>query len=405
MTSATAAGHPRLTAWNSVPAHDRDRRAVHLVTVAWGLLWLNVLTFSAGLSVLHLPSLAGKGITQAALPAALVIAIAANRKLAIRPNVVLLLVSLLAAETLITGLQVHGISSAYRVLRLALFVIALWLLTPYWGRRDLLLVRCHITALCAVLGTVLLGLLAAPGHALAYGRLSGVIWPIASTRVAHYAAVLAGLTVILWAGGRVRGPLTIAVVAVSGTLLLLTHTRTATIGLAAAALVALVSLVTSSARARRLLAAGGAAALIAAVAFSGQVMSWLERGQQAQQITDLTGRTVVWQQLLSLPRDRFHELLGFGLSNSSFSGLPIDDNWLASYQQQGLAGVAICALIIVFLLVATLLCTRGLPRALALFLVIYCLIASVTEVGFTDASPYLLDIVVTASLLVPAAVA
>jgi hypothetical protein len=44
---------------------------------------------------------------------------------------------------------------------------------------------------------------------------------------------------------------------------------------------------------------------------------------------------------------------------------------------------------------------RGSRRALALFLVTYALVASFTEVGFTDASPYLLDLAVAASLLMP----
>ena len=42
-------------------------------------------------------------------------------------------------------------------------------------------------------------------------------------------------------------------------------------------------------------------------------------------------------------------------------------------------------------------------RALALFLVTYCLVASFTEVGFTDASTYLLELTLAASLLVPPA--
>jgi hypothetical protein len=45
------------------------------------------------------------------------------------------------------------------------FVAALWLLTPWWGRRDLLLVRCHL-ALAVVLGSVLLGVLIAPTKAI-----------------------------------------------------------------------------------------------------------------------------------------------------------------------------------------------------------------------------------------------
>ena len=64
-------------------------------------------------------------------------------------------------------------------------------------------------------------------------------------------------------------------------------------------------------------------------------------------------------------------------------------------------GVVLCATILLFLLVTAYFQPRGLKRALALFLVAYCLVASFTEVGFTDASPYLLDLTVAASLLVP----
>ena len=62
--------------------------------------------------------------------------------------------------------------------------------------------------------------------------------------------------------------------------------------------------------------------------------------------------------------------------------------------------MVICAVILVFLVVTAYFQPRGLQRALALFLVTYCLIASFTEVGFTDVSVYLLDLTVAASLLV-----
>ena len=42
---------------------------------------------------------------------------------------------------------------------------------------------------------------------------------------------------------------------------------------------------------------------------------------------------------------------------------------------------------------------RGPRRAVALFLIVYCLVSSITETGIGDASPYLLDLVVAASLL------
>ena len=118
-------------------------------------------------------------------------------------------------------------------------------------------------------------------------------------------------------------------------------------------------------------------------------------------MTELTGRTKVWGPLLAIPRDKFQEIFGSGLSNSAFNGLPIDSNWLASYQEQGLFGVIICGIILLFLFVNAYFQPRGVQRALALFLVTYCLLASFTEVGFTDASAYLLELFLTASLLVP----
>ena len=36
-----------------------------------------------------------------------------------------------------------------------------------------------------------------------------------------------------------------------------------------------------------------------------------------------------------------------------------------------------------------------------MFLIVYCIVASYTEVGLGDASPYLLNLAVAASLLVP----
>ena len=122
------------------------------------------------------------------------------------------------------------------------------------------------------------------------------------------------------------------------------------------------------------------------------------------QLTNLSGRTNFWGPVLAFPRNKFQEIFGFGLSNAQFGGLPIDSNWIASYQEQGLFGVVVCATMLVFLFVTAYFQPRGVQRALALFLVTYCLVASFTEVGFTDASTYLLDMTVAASLLVPAVV-
>ncbi len=101
------------------------------------------------------------------------------------------------------------------------------------------------------------------------------------------------------------------------------------------------------------------------------------------------------------PRDKFEVIFGFGLSNKSFNGLPIDGNWLAAYLDLGLFGVCVCAAILLFLLVSAYFQPRGAERALALFLITYCLLSSFTETGLSDASIYLLEVTLAASMLVP----
>ena len=129
--------------------------------------------------------------------------------------------------------------------------------------------------------------------------------------------------------------------------------------------------------------------------------TWLARGQDDQDLAALTGRRAVWESVLAEPRSTFEVLFGFGLSNKSFNGLPIDSNWLATYYDVGVVGVAINAAMLLFLLVAAGFRPQGPKRALALFLVAYCIVASFTETGLSDASPYLLELTLAASLLVP----
>ena len=375
------------------------------VGITWGLLVLDVLTFAPGQSVLPIPSLIGKAITQGALPVALLMALSLNRKMVIRPNVFLCLLSLLVIEALITSsLEAQSLrSTVYRTVRLGEFVAVLWLLSPFWGRRDLLLLRCHLKTMWTVLGSVLVGLIASPGRARAGGRLVGAIWPIPPTQVAHYAAVVLGLTVVLWLCGYRRGRFTLLVLVVAGIVLVLTHTRTALVGLVAGLLIAGLSLIVAKARARKFFATVGAAAAIAIMTLSSVLTTWLARGEGNQELTDLSGRTAVWSALTNFPRDRFQEIFGFGLSNDGFSGLSIDSSWLASYQEQGFFGVVVYAVVLLFLLITAYFQPRGVQRALALFLVTYCLLASFTEVGITNPTPYVLDLTLAASMLVPPA--
>ena len=135
-----------------VPAVTHERSVRLAYRPGLGLLVLNVLTFYSATwngqpLILPIPSVIGKLITQGALPAALLVALTVNRRLVIRPNVFLCLVSLLVVEALLTLIRHEYLETMFgtmfRAVRLAGFVATLWLLTPWWGRRDLLLVRCH----------------------------------------------------------------------------------------------------------------------------------------------------------------------------------------------------------------------------------------------------------------------
>lgn len=381
------------------PGELRDRSVRRRVSAAWGLLYLNTLTYSPG-GFLPLPSRVGQLLTQGALTLAFFVALTVNPKLKVRPNVFLCLVSLLVLDTVITTLVPQHLGTAYRTFRLAEFVTVLWLLTPWWGRRDLLILRCHLRWLYVGLGSVLLGLLVTPGRAFALdGRLSGVAWPMGPTQVAQYAAVAGGLTVVLWLGRRLKGRTALALVAVDLALLLLTHTRTALVSMAAGILIAGLSLFTTNARVRRFFAASIAIVAVGVLTAAGVVTTWLARGETTQGLTTLTGRTNFWALVLQQPRTTFQEVFGFGLSNASVNGLPIDSNWLASYMMEGLFGVVVCALILAFLFAAAFFQANGVRRALGLFVVVYCTLASITEVGYADASTYLLHLTVAASLL------
>jgi hypothetical protein len=367
----------------------------------WALLVFNVLTYG-GYTVLPIPYRVGQAITQGALQVALIVALTLNRRLAFRPNVFLCLVSLLVVGAVIAmtiASPVHR-GMIYRTFRLAEFIAVLWLISPWWGRRDLLLVRCQLWTMAGVLGSVLLGFLVSPGYTLS-SRLGGIIWPMPATQVAHYAAVTTGLLILMWVCRFVRGSIALAGTAVCVTILILTHTRTALVGLIAGLLIAGFSLLYSRSRARKLLAASAICAVIVALTLSAFITQWLARGQGSTQLLNLSGRTNVWGPLLAFPRDKLHEIFGFGLSNASFNGLAIDSNWYASYEMLGLFGVIVCIAILLFLIAAAAFQVNRAHRAIALFLIFYCLAASFTEVGFTDASTYMLDLTLAASLLVP----
>ena len=376
------------------PNADLRRR----VTVIWGLLLANAMPWISG-SILPLPQMVTKLVLAAALALAFVLALRLNPRLLVRPNALLALATLLGVLAVMVSIRGEvGVGGVARSFRLCVFVATLWLLTPWWGRRDLLFVRCHLRALLVVLTTVLLGVLIAPSIALG-GRLTGIIWPIPPPQVAQYAAVVAGMSIVLWMSGSLVRRQALVFAGAGVVILLLSHTRTALIGLVAGVVCAASTLILSRRRVRRTFTVALLVVPLALVVFAPAVLTWFARGQNTEQIGGLTGRKQVWEALLSEPRSEFNRWFGVGLSDKSFNGLSIDSTWLAVYHDQGLVGDALVAATLLFLLIAPIFRPSAPGRALVTFLVVYCLFASYTEVGLGDASPYLLHLVVAASLL------
>src|SRR5690349_413021 len=115
MTESAVGLRPRRGIRSLASAQPRERWVRRQVTLAWGLLFLNVLTFAPNQSVLPIPSSVGKMITQGSLPLAIIVALTVNRRVIVRPNVFLCLVSLLAVEAIITSIQAqYLVGTGYR---------------------------------------------------------------------------------------------------------------------------------------------------------------------------------------------------------------------------------------------------------------------------------------------------
>jgi hypothetical protein len=382
-------------------------RRLRIVEVTWSLLLFNVLVAPAS-SPLGVPHRVAQALTQGALAVAFVLALSVNPKARVRPSLFLTLYTVLAVTSLMMSVRLVSLGTAYRGFRLLVFLLVLWLLTPWWGRRDLFLLRSQLRLLVLVLASVLLGLVIFRRAALPGGRLIGTIWSIPSTQVAHYAAELTGVMLLLWMCGLVGRRLALAVAVPSLAVLLLTHTRTALVALAAGFLVAALSLFMARRRVRRAIAGLVVTVAIVGLPLSPFVVHWLERGESTSQLADLTGRTNFWGYVLAEHRPETNKILGSGLSNGSIvgsnsngNGLSIDSSWVEVYQDQGIVGDVLVGAMFLLLLLLAAFSPRGPTRALALFLVVYCLISSLTEDGAGIASQYALDMTVAASLLAP----
>ena len=397
---------PAVMAGDVVPGGElaqgrSDRWLERRVTLIWGLLFFNGMTWLEVRTPIPIPQRWGQVLTMGSLAVAVLVALMLNPRLIIRPQVVLTLYTLLACVALMATVKgATGWGQPLRAARFFLFLAVLWLLTPLWGRRDMLLARCHLRVLVVVLGTVVVGALLAPSYAYGtYGRLTGVVWPVWATVVAHYAAVALGIFGVLWMSGAMGRRPALPMVAIGVVMLVLSKTRTSAIALTGGLTCAALSLFLARRRVRRLTTAAIVAAPVLLVALSPFLVSWFSRGQSAAELSGLTGRKQVWDLLLAAPRSEFERWFGFGLSDKGFAGRAIDSTWLAAYQDTGLIGAGLVAGVLILLLVRAGFSKATPARALAIFLLVFCAINSYTEVGLADASGYLLDLIACGSLL------
>jgi len=387
-------------------AGPNERSLRRRIAWVWGLLFFNVMTYTTGsTNLIPLPHQVGKALPELALGVAVLLILTANKRLLVRPNILLILFTAMCLFAAIMSFRGYfGFGSMIRWVRFAVFVGALWLTTPWWGRRDFMILHFQRRALMVVIGTVIVGMAFSPTKAFANatgGRLGGIVWPIQPTQVAHYAAVLVGITVLLWLAGASKSKWTGVVIAAAFGVLILTHSRIALVAMLAGILVGSLSLFLSRKRVRRAFVVAVLVVGIGALSFAPLITGWFARGENSQALTSLTGRTNIWSAVLDQPRTEANTLLGYGMSNDGFDGIPIDSSWLAIYQDQGLVGDVLDGLVLVSLLVVALISPRGPGRAVALFLVVYCGVESFTQTGLGQPSTDILDLAVAMSLLMP----
>ncbi|MEW2283254.1 O-antigen ligase domain-containing protein [Streptomyces sp. NPDC047841] len=378
------------------------------VGIVWLLLGLNTLGSAGAKTIVQLPRSLIQLVTMGSLVAAFALALALNVRLRVRPSAFVFLLTLLLVPSVLSSVHLEsGFGALFRCTRLALFIGTLWLVSRWWDG-SVTFVRYHIRMYFAVLVSVAAGLAISPGAAmpdLYGGRLVGALWPLTPPQIGQYTAVITGLTVLLLLGRQVDRTSAVVVIVPSLVLLALTHTRTATVGLLAGLALAIGSLMLTSAAARRFFTWAVLCATVAAVGFASALQAWFLRGQSKENFSSLTGRAKVWDALLAAPRTTGERFFGVGLGDKSFGGLPIDNSWLAVYNEQGLVGVALVAAVILVLGGVALLRPPSLSRACAIFLISYVAISSYTEAGLGDASPYLLHLALAASLLAAPATA
>jgi O-antigen ligase len=389
--------------------YDVDRWAKRRIYGVWSLLFLNTLPWAGdpGRSPIVLPTVIEQLGTAIMVLVALYLAITLNARLRLRPYPYFVIYTFLVLISFVGSLTLDaGLGGPARAARLAVWVFTLWLLSPYWPDPGRVCFRAHQFALKALLILVVIELPIFGSTAYTNeGRLGGVFPVLTPPSVGQYAALIIGFSVLHLIFGRrtrrERRHLWMWLIACI-VLMLLSHTRTATVALLVSLGVALLVHALANRRARRILVVAALIMPLVVFAFGSATSDWFRRGQTEEELANLTGRASVWELLLNAERGTVTRFFGTGLSDKTFNGLPIDSGWLSVYQESGLLGVACVIALFIWLLMRALMRPADLARALSIFLTVFCLTSSYTDVGVGDASPTMLHLAAAASLAVAA---
>jgi len=367
----------------------------------WALLFISSLPWSGGGRFVFVPKRVEQLFIAMCLALAVALALFLNRRLQIRPTASLLayfLLPVVAVIPIIGGRT--GLGSAFRTGRFILALLCVLLTSPVWRADPWLLLRTHLKVMLWSLGSVLVTLLIGKGYN-GEGRLWGVEPAFTPPAVGQYSAILAGIAILLVLTKSIRTARGVRWIALGVAFLLLSQTRTAMVGMVVGLVFAILSLVGSSARSRKVVVIVLLSLPLALAVVGPLATTWFQRGQDQSQLTTLTGRTKAWKQLYAFPRDGYTRVFGVGLTDKSINGLPIDSGYLSVFHEEGQAGLVVIGLIYAVLLLQIMLRPPGVARAIALFLLLYCAVASYAETGIGDMSSYVLHLLLAGSLVAP----
>jgi O-antigen ligase len=297
-----------------------------------------------------------------------------------------------------------------RVVRLGLAIMIPLLLWRWLSANPSQFIRAHRTAHVLLALTVLAGLAAFPGSAWPGrsfgngGRLYGGLLPMLPPRVGEIGAIVAGLTIVALAFGRLGRLYGGAFIGLGLLLIVLSRTRTAAMAMIIGLLAAFF-MARQSRRGRRALRVL-VLLIILAIPLLTPVRSWVVRDQTSTELTTLTGRTTAWSFVIEQEASIRTVMLGHGLGNKrvllrrgegDIDVMAIDNGWLSLFWETGWLGVTL----VLFAVIAAFITAWRAPtpyiRAASMFLIVYVVVTSFTESGLSDLSSLTLHLLVASA--------